>query len=124
MPYSSPSSRATLGDVLARLRVVLQMQADALSAEDFDGLDRLDAEREQLVAALGAYSSADAQDGDHAVLEQVAALDQRLLTVARESLERTEQEMREVHRGRGALNVYRQRGQSVIRGLSRLNLEG
>ena len=124
MPYSSPSSRATLGDVLARLRVVLQMQADALSAEDFDGLDRLDAERERLVAALGAYSSADAQDGDHAVLEQVAALDQRLLTVARESLERTEQEMREVHRGRGALNVYRQRGQSVIRGLSRLNLEG
>ena len=124
MPYSSPSSRATLGDVLARLRVVLQMQADALSAEDFDELDRLDAEREQLVAALGAYSSADAQDGDHAMLEQVAALDQRLLTVARESLERTEQEMREVHRGRGALNVYRQRGQSVIRGLSRLNLEG
>ena len=110
--------------MLARLRVVLQMQADALSAEDFDGLDRLDAEREQLVAALGAYSSADAQDGDHALLEQVAALDQRLLTVARESLERTEQEMREVHRGRGALNVYRQRGQTVIRGLSRLNLEG
>jgi len=35
-----------------------------------------------------------------------------------------ERELREVHRGRSALNVYRQRGQRVIRGLPRLNLEG
>jgi hypothetical protein len=124
MSDSGLSARETLGDVLARLRVVLQLQADALSAEDFEGLDRLDAERERLVAALGSYSPADAQDGDQALLEQVGALDQRLLTVAREGLERTQQELREVHRGRGALNVYRQRGQAVIRGLDRLNLEG
>ena len=124
MSYSSPASHPSLGDVLARLRDVLQTQADALSAEDFDGLDRLDAEREQLLAALGAYSAADAHAGDRALLEQVSALDQRLLTVARESMERTEQELREVHRGRGALNAYRQRGQAVIRGLDRLNREG
>jgi hypothetical protein len=124
MAHSGRSARPTLGDVLARLRVVLQLQADVLSADDFDGLDRLDAERERLVAALGAYSPADAQPEDHALLEQLGALDQRLLTVARDSLERTEQELREVHRGRGALNVYRQRGQTVIRGLARLDLEG
>ena len=124
MVSSSLSPRPMLGDVLARLRTVLLEQADALSAEDFDGLDRLDAEREQLVAVLGMYSAADRHPEDRDLLEQVSALDQRLLSVARESLERTEQELREVHRGRGALNVYRQRGQTVIRGLARLDLEG
>jgi hypothetical protein len=123
MRYSQPPHE-TLGDVLARLRVVLQQQADALSAEDFEELDRLDVEREQLVAALGTYSSAGRDPEDRALLEQIGALDQRLLTVARESLERAGQELRDVHRGRGALNVYRQRGETVIRGLSRLDLEG
>ncbi len=121
--YGQPPPE-TLRDVLTRLRVVLQQQADALSAEDFDGLDRLDPEREQLVAALGRYTPADRGPEDRDLLAQVGALDQRLLSVARESLERTGQELREVHRGRGALHVYRQRGQTVIRGLARLDLEG
>jgi hypothetical protein len=124
MMHVGEGSRESLGTVLARLRAVLQEQADALSADDFDGLDRLDAEREQLVAALGTYTSADTQAGDRDLLEQVSALDQRLLSVARESLDRTGQELGEVRRGRGALNVYRQRGQTVIRGLARLDLEG
>src|SRR6187402_287681 len=123
MRYSQPPHE-TLGDVLARLRVVLQHQADALSAEDFEGLDRLDAEREQLVAALGTYSSADRHPEDRDLLELIGALDQRLLTVARESLERAGQDLGEVRRGRGALNVYQQRGETVIRGLARLDLEG
>ena len=124
MMRSSQPPHETLGAVLAQLRIVLQQQADALSAEDFEALDSLDAERELLVAALGTYSSADRHPEDFNLLEQVGALDQRLLTVARESLERTGQELREVHRGRGALNVYRQRGQTVIRSLARLDLEG
>ncbi len=118
------SARAPLNTVLTRLRIVLRAQADALSAEDFDGLDRLDVEREQLVAALSAYSAADARPEDRALIDQVGALDQRLLAVAREEIRRTKQELREVHRGRGALNQYGQRGQSTIRGLARLNLEG
>lgn len=124
MMRSSQRPHETLGDVLAQLRVVLQQQADALSADDFEELDRLDGERELLVAALGTYSSTDRHPENRDLLEQVGALDQRLLTVARESLERTGQELREVHGGRGALNVYRQRGQTVIRGLARLDLEG
>ena len=117
-------SRDSLGTVLAQLRAVLLAQADALSAEDFDSLDRLDAERERLVATLGSYSAADRHPEDSALLEQIGALDQRLRTVGRDSLERAERELREVHRGRSALNVYRQRGQTVVRGLDRLNLEG
>ena len=118
------SARPPLSTVLTRLRVVLRAQTDALGTEDFDGLDRLDAEREQLVAALGTYSAADARPEDRALIEQVGALDQQLLAVAREEIRRTQQEMREVHRGRGAMNQYRQRGQATIHGLARLNLEG
>src|SRR5262245_59378546 len=92
-------SRDSLGTVLAQLRAVLLAQADALSAEDFDSLDRLDAERERLVAALGTYTAADRHPEDRALLEQIGALDQRLLTVGRDSLQRAEQELREVHRG-------------------------
>jgi hypothetical protein len=124
MTQHAQAAREPLGTVLHRLRVVLQQQADALSAEDFDGLARLDAEREQLVAALIAYTAADTRPEDHGLLDQVGALDQRLLAVAREELRRTGQELREVHRGRGALNQYRQRGQTVIHGLARLDLEG
>lgn len=118
------SARPPLSMVLTRLRAVLRAQTDALSAEDFDGLDRLDAEREQLVAALGTYGAADTRPEDRALIEQVGALDQQLLAVAREEIRRTKQEMREVHRGRGAMNQYRQRGQATIHGLARLNLEG
>ena len=118
------SARPPLRTVLTRLGAVLRAQADAVSAEDFDGLDRLDAEREKLVAALSTYSAADARPEDRALIEQVGALDQQLLAVAREEIRRTKQEMREVHRGRGAMNQYRQRGQATIHGLARLNLEG
>lgn len=122
-PHRQPAQEP-LGEILARLRTVLLAQADALSAEDFEHLDRLDAEREQLVAGLGAYTAADTGAEDQPLLDQIAALDQRLLALAREELRRTEQEMREVNRGRGALNVYRQRGQRTIRGLAILDLEG
>jgi hypothetical protein len=124
MMQAPQRSRDSLGTVLAQLRAVLLAQADALSAEDFDSLDHLDADRERLVAALGTYTAADRHPEDRALLEQIGALDQRLQSVGRDSLQRAEQELREVHRGRSALNVYRQRGQTVIGGLSRLNLEG
>jgi len=124
MTQHAMPAREPLGAVLSRLRLVLRAQSEALSAEDFDGLDRLDAEREQLVAALGAYSATDAGPEDRALLEQIGALDQRLLAGVREGLERTERELREVHRGRGAMSQYRRRGQLTISGLARLDFEG
>lgn len=124
MTHDGVALREPLGAVLSRLRLVLQRQADALSADDFDDLDRLDAEREQLMAVLAQYSAVDTHPDDRGLLEQVGALDQRLLSVARESLERTEQELREIHRGRGALSAYQRRGQTVVRALARLDREG
>lgn len=124
MTQHREATREPLGVVLSQLRTVLQRQAEALNAEDFDGLDGLDAEREQLVAALSGYTAADTQPQDRELIQQVGALDQRLISIARESLERTALDLREVHRGRGALNVYRQRGQATIRGLAHLDLEG
>ena len=121
MTHSCDAQRLPLGTLLSRLRIVLQKQADALSADDFDGLERLDAVREQLVAALGLHTPADIRPEDRALLAQVEALDQRLLAVARESFERTGQELREVHRGRGALSGYRQRGQNLIQNLALLD---
>ena len=123
-PYDHAPARESLSTVLIRLRAVLRGQADALSADDFDGLERLDAEREQLVATLSTYSAADTRPEDRALIDQVGALDQQLLAVAREELRRTGQELREVHRGRGAMNQDRQRGQATIYGLVRLDLEG
>lgn len=124
MTQHREATREPLGVVLSQLRTVLQRQAEALNAEDFDGLDGLDAEREQLVAALGGYTAADTQPQDRELIQRVGALDQRLISIARESLERTAQDLREVHRGRGALNVYRQRGQATIHGLAHLDPEG
>lgn len=117
------AGKAPLRTVLARLRTILDAQAEALAAEDFDGLERLYAEREQLIAALSAYEPADLGPEDRALLEQVSALDQRLLALVRESLDRTARELREVHRGRGALNEYGQRGQMLIRNLQHLDTE-
>jgi hypothetical protein len=121
--HADESPREPLGAVLSRLRAVLQGQADALSAEDFDGLERLDAEREPLVAELGLYTPTDTRPEDRDLLEQVGALDQRLLTLARESIDRASQELRDVHRGRGALTEYQRRGENLIRNLARLDLE-
>jgi hypothetical protein len=116
-------AREPLGRVLQQLTIVLQQQADELSAEDFDGLDRLDAERERLGTSLGQYTPADVAPQDRALLEQVSALDQRLLALGRESLDRTARELGDVRRGRGALNEYRRRGQNLIYNLGQLDAE-
>jgi len=106
--------------VLQQLQAVLQSQADALCSDDFAGLDRLEATRARLVASLGQYSAADATPEDRVLLEQLGAIDQQLLNMAREGLERTSQELRDVHRGRGALHEYGRRGQTLIRNLAYL----
>jgi hypothetical protein len=124
LPSVGAAPREPLGTVLARLRTVLQQQADALSAEDFDGLERLDPIRERLVAELSRYTTADRTPEDRVLLERVSALDQRLLALARDSMARANHELGNVRRGRGALNEYRRRGQNVIQNLSRLDLEG
>jgi hypothetical protein len=123
MTQTGESPREPLGAVLVRLRDVLQGQADALSAEDFEGLERLDTAREQIVAELSLYTPAETRPEDRALLEQVGALDERLITLARDSMDRTNQELRDVHRGRGALTEYQRRGQNLIRNLSRLDYE-
>jgi hypothetical protein len=116
--------RPPLGAVLARLRTILQAQGDALSADDFAALAPLFAERERLVRALGLYGPADMAPTDRALLEQLGALDQRLIEVARSGMERTTAGLREVHRGRAALHEYRRRGQNLIRNLAYLDRNG
>jgi hypothetical protein len=116
--------REPLGALLLQLRAVVQAQAEALEADDFDGLESLTTEREQLVVVLGGYTAADTRPDDRALIEQVGALDQRLIALAREGLERTSQELRDLHRGRGALNEYRRRGQNLIVNLAQLADEG
>ena len=51
----------------------------------------------------------------------IGALDQRLISVARDGLERAGQELGEVRRGRGALNGYKRRGQHEGNDEARLN---
>src|SRR5262249_54956934 len=109
---------------LARLRTALRGQAEALAADDFAAVERFAAERDELVAALDWYTPADATAADRALLEQLSALDQRLLEAARSGLEQASHDLREVHRGRTALNEYQRRGQNLIRNLSLLDLEG
>lgn len=116
--------RVPLGAVLARLRSVMEAQADALAADDFAGLEQINVDRDRLVAMLDGYTRADAQPGDVALLEQVTALDQRLQEQVRVGREQVERDMREVHRGRGALAEYRRRGQTLIRNLAYLDLQG
>jgi hypothetical protein len=106
------------------LRDALEAQAEALGAEDFDSLEHLNDERDRLVAALDPYTPADAHPADLVLLEQLGALDERLIVMARAGLEQAGQELRDVHRGRGALNEYRRRGQNLIHNLARLDLEG
>lgn len=117
-------TRPPLGALLAQLRSVLEAQGEALSADDFASLERLTSERERLVQALDAYAPADMAPADRALLEQVGALDQRLMEQARSGLEQTSHGLRDVHRGRVALHEYRRRGQNLIRNLSLLDREG
>ena len=118
LPEGAPHE--PIGALLARLRTVMQGQAEAINADDFEGLEHLTAEREPLVAALEHYAAADLRPEEHGLAEQVAALDQQLIALARESLNRTGQEIRDLHRGRGALNEYRRRGQTLIQNLAYL----
>jgi hypothetical protein len=121
MTPTGPSRRPPLGAVLQRLRAILRGQAEALGAEDFAGLEQLDGERSRLVAALGQYGTSDTRPEDRELLEQIGALDQQLIGMAREGLERTNHELRDVHRGRGALTEYGRRGQTLIRNLAYLD---
>jgi hypothetical protein len=121
MMHADGSPRAPLGVALSRLRNVLLAQAETLSADDFDGLERLTVQREELVAALGDYSPADIDPALRPLIDQIRALDQRLVAVVRDSLERTGQELRDIHRGRGALNEYRRRGQSLTTNRAQLD---
>jgi DNA invertase Pin-like site-specific DNA recombinase len=124
METAAHSDHIPLSSLLARLCDLLQAQADALSADDFDGLERLSAERDTLVAALDGYTPADASPQDRVLLDQIGALDQRLLEMVRAGQEQATHDLRDVHRGRGALNEYQRRGQNLIRNLAQLDLEG
>ena len=124
MDASGASAREPLGALLGRLRSVVRSESDALAADDFNQLEQLGAERAALVAALDGYTPTDAEPADRALLEQVAALDQQLVASARAEIERTARELGEVHRGRGALEAYRRRGQALIGGLADYDLPG
>jgi hypothetical protein len=116
--------RPPLSVLLAKVRAVLEAQGEALGADDFASLERLTAERERLVQALGSYGPADRTPADRALLEQIGALDQRLIEMARSGLEQTTGGLRDIHRGRAALHEYRRRGQNLIRNLAYLDRQG
>lgn len=117
----SDSPRRPLGAVLARLRDLIQAQADALAADDFDGLERLTTERDRLVRQLDGYAAADRTPTDAPLLDQIAALDERLAALARAGLEQTRHELGEVRRGRGVLAAYQRRGDALIENLAHLD---
>lgn len=123
MPLSEPASGQDarpepISELLTRLRTLLQSQAEAINSDSFDLLDELNLEREPLVTALSRYTVADLNSADHALAEQVAALDQQLVELTRESIMRTGQEIRDLDRGRAALNQYGQRGRNLIQNLA------
>jgi hypothetical protein len=113
-----------LGELLTGLHGVVTAQADALDREDFEAIGRLSTERDRLVAGLGRYRAGDLRPVDRDFLEQIAALDQRLLASARQSLERATRELRSIFRGHGALRRYRERGQAASGAPARLDLAG
>jgi hypothetical protein len=125
MPLGTPKDASMPGmplvELLLQLRSALQAQADALDVDDFERLARAGAERDRLVASLDQYQPVDFRPEDRAVLEQVAALDQRLVASARDSLARADLDRRAVFRGQGALQQYRRRGQSLIGALHQLD---
>jgi hypothetical protein len=110
--------REPLNAVLLRLRTTIQAQIEAVSADAFDDLDGLSEERDRLVAHLTAYGPGDAQPLDQPLLHQVGALDEQLRAVTAASLEQTRIELRDLRRGRGALNGYRRRNADPALGLS------
>jgi hypothetical protein len=124
MESASQTDRATLSPLLARLRDLLLAQADAVAAADFTRMDELSEDRDVLVTALDAYAAADATAEDRALLDQIGALDQRLLEMTRAGQEQATHDLGEVRRGRIALTEYQRRGQNLIRNLAQLDLQG
>ena len=124
MQDASRPAAAPLGASLARLRDLLLAQADAVGAEDFTRLDELSADRDLLVAALDAYAASDATPEDRALLDQIGALDQRLLEMTRAGQAQATHDLGDVRRGRIALAEYQRRGETLIRNLAQLDLHG
>lgn len=108
-------------ELLGQIQAILQAQAEAINNDDFDSLERLADERDALVASLDRYTVGDLDDTTRALAEQVTALDQLLVPLTRESHTRAGAEMRDVERGRVALQEYRRRGQTLIQNLAYLN---
>ena len=119
----SPGTRPSTPALIARLRAILEGQAEALGADDFATMERLSDERDRIVAALEAYGAADVSPADREVLTRIGALDQRLLEMARASQTQTSQELRGLHGGRRALNAYGRRGQQPIHNLTVMDVE-
>jgi hypothetical protein len=118
------AEQAPLSSLLVRLRHVLQAQAEALGADDFTGLEGFSVERDRLVAALGPYTPAEVTPEDRKVLDQIGALDQRLMEQLRSGQQQARHDLGDVRRGRTALNAYRARGQSAVRNLALLDFHG
>jgi hypothetical protein len=110
-----------LSALLVRLRAVLENQAEALGADDFETVGRLSDERDQLVLALGQYGAADRRPGDREMLERISALDQRLIEQTRVSMGQTGHGLRDVHGGRRALTEYGRRGENLNRNMALLD---
>ena len=115
--------REPLNDLLSRLHAIVAAQVAALDGDDVDEVERLAPERDALAARLDGYQASDLRAEDRALLEQVAALDQRLLASARQSIDQANQDMRSIFRGHGALQQYQRRGQALIGALTQLDVE-
>jgi hypothetical protein len=113
---------APLGDLLAHLHAVVTAQVDALDRDDLAAVEALAPDRDALVTALDRYRAADLRPTDRALLEQIAALDQRLIASARQSIDQATLELRSIFRGHGALQRYQRRGQALIGALTQLDV--
>jgi hypothetical protein len=118
------ADHAALNPLLVRLRDILQAQAEALGADDFNGLESLSVERDRLVAELSPYTAAEVAPEDRKVMDQIGALDQRLMEQVRSGQQQARHDLGDVRRGRTALNAYRARGQSAVRNLALLDFHG
>lgn len=123
MASASGTDRVQLRPLLVQLRDLLLAQAEALGADDFERLEILSAERDGLVADLGAHTAAEVSAEDRVLLDQIGALDQRLLEMTRAGQAQVANDLREVHRGRGALAEYQRRGQNLIHNLAQLDFQ-
>src|SRR4051794_32712547 len=111
-----------LHDLLVHLRAAIQTQANALDLEDFEAVAQAGRERDLLTAALEQYHARDLQPEDRLILEQIGALDQRLIASARQGMDQANLSMRSLFRGQGALRKYQRRGQALIGALHQLDV--